>query len=135
MTLADRARVHQLHPAKLAVDWTTAAVAGILLWNRQPLAAFAVGFLPSIAATAIFLTGRLDRALERIESRPAARTIARGLSADVNALRFSGLAAVWAGCWLHRVWPIPAGVAVILGAWALARRRGASDRATAGAGV
>jgi hypothetical protein len=124
MTVRDRERYHQLHPAKLLVDWSTAIVAGSLFWWRQPVAAFAVGFGPSIVVTSIFLSGRLDDALEGIKSKPFAQAIAPRLSSDVNALRFVGLTLSWAGCWFHVVWLIPAGVFAIICAWWLAWRRG-----------
>ena len=127
MTLRDRSRYHQLHPAKLLADWTAAIAAGIFLWRRQPLPAVAVGFLPSLLVTAAFLFGKFDASLDRIRSRPLARAIAPQLSAEVNALRFAGLAVAWAGCWLHRVWLLPAGIAVILGGWGLAGRRGTAN--------
>lgn len=124
VVVSDRGRYHQLHPAKLIVDWGTAAVAGALLWSRQPFAAAAVGFGPSIVVSLLFLSGRFDRTLEVIRSRPMAQAIAPQLSADINALRFAGLALSWAGCWFHRVWLIPAGVFAIIGGWWLAWRRG-----------
>jgi hypothetical protein len=124
MTIHDRERYHQLHPAKLLVDWGTAIAAGSLLWRRLPLTAFAVGFVPSIVATLVFLSGRLDRALETVRSRPMAHAIAPQLSADVNALRFAGIAVSWGGCWFHHIWLLPAGVFVILGGWSLAWWRG-----------
>jgi len=124
VVVGDRERYHQLHPAKLAVDWGTAVAAGVLLWSRHPLAAAAVGFGPSVVVSALFLSGRFDRALEAIRIRPVARAIAPRLSADVNAQRFGGLALSWAGCWFHRPWLIPAGVFVIIGGWWLAWRRG-----------
>ena len=126
MIARDRKRYHQLHPAKLLVDWTTAIVAGALLWQRQPLAALVVGFGPSIFITWAFLSGRFDRAIEAVRAKPVAQAIAPRLSADINVLRFAGLAVAWAGCWLHRTWMLPAGVIVILGAWWLAWRRGLS---------
>ena len=124
MTARDRERYHQLHPAKLLVDWGTAIVAGGLIWGRRPASAVAVGFGPSILVTLAFLSGRLDHTLEAIRNRPAARAIAPELSADVNTLRFAGLAVSWAGCWFHRPWLLPAGVFVIVSAWWLAWRRG-----------
>lgn len=129
MTLRERGRYHQLHPAKLLVDWTTAVAAGVLLWQRHAPAAAAVGFGPSIAVTLAFLSGRFDGPLEAIRSRSRASAIAPDLSAGVNALRFASLGLSWAGCWLHRGWLIPAGLAVILGGWGLAWRRGSSRRA------
>jgi len=125
VTPAERGRYHQLHPAKLAVDWANAIAAGALLWRRKPIAAAAIGFGPSILASIVFLSGRADRTLEAIRSRPLAQAIAPALSPMINAMRFAGLAVAWAGCWLHRAWLIPSGLAVILGAWGLAWRRGA----------
>lgn len=124
MTGPDRERYHQLHPAKLLVDWGTAIAAGGLLWWRQPLTAIVVGFVPSIAATLVLLSGRFDHALEAIQRKRVAHAITSQLSADINALRFAGLAISWAGCWFHHASLLPAGVFVILGGWWLAWRRG-----------
>jgi hypothetical protein len=123
MTVAERARYHQLHPAKLVVDWSTAIAAGALLWRQQWLAALVVGFVPSIIITLLFMSGRLDSALERIRSQTAARALASHLTPDVNVLRFGGLALSWAGCVLHQPWLVPVGIMVILGAWLLAWER------------
>ena len=122
MTRGDRTRFHQLHPAKLAVDWGTAALAGVLLWRHDRVAAAAIGFAPSIVTTAAFLSGRFDDALEKIRNRRGARSIAEGLSPAVNAIRFGGLAIAWLGCWLHRPWWIPAGALVVAFGWGLAWR-------------
>jgi hypothetical protein len=122
VTRKERERYHQLHPAKLAVDWGAAIIAGVLLWKRQPLAAVIVGFVPSIVVTLIFLSGRFDGALGAVRSRPLAESIALRLSARVNTLRFAGLAVSWAGCWFHVWWLIPLGVVVILVAWLAAWR-------------
>jgi hypothetical protein len=124
----DRERYHQLHPAKLLTDWVTAALAGGLLWGRRPLAAVIVGLGPSFLVTLLFLSGRLDHALERIRRRPLAQAIAPKLTTGVNTLRFAGLGASWAGCWFHRAWLIPTGVLTIVGAWWLAWRRGRAIR-------
>lgn len=125
MTGPDRERYHQLHPTKLLIDWSTAISAGGLLWWRQPLTVV-VGFVPSITATVVFLSGRFDHALEAIQRKRVAHAIAPQLSADINALRFAGLAISWAGCWSHQAWLLPAGVFVILGGWWLAWWRGAT---------
>jgi hypothetical protein len=120
VTRGDRTRFHQLHPAKLAVDWGTAAIAGALLWRHDWVAAVAMGFAPSILTTAVFLSGRFDDALGKIRNRRGARSIAQGLSPAVNAIRFGGLTVAWVGCWLHRPWWIPAGVLVVAFGWWLA---------------
>ena len=117
MTRKECERYHQLHPAKLAVDWGTGIIAGVLLWQHALVAALIVGFVPSIITTLVFLSGKLDHTLEAVRGRPVARTIALHLSYDVNAVRFAGLALSWAGCWFHVWWLIPVGVLVILLAW------------------
>ena len=61
---------------------------------------------------------RFQEAAEQL--RPVGCAIAPQLSADVNALRFAGLAVSWAGCWFHHIWLLPSGVVVILGGWSLA---------------
>jgi len=81
------------------------------------------GLRPGHRVTLVFLSGRLDRSLEAVRRRPLARAIAPALSADVNALRFGGLALAWAGCGFRRAWPIPAGLLVIVAGWWLAWRR------------
>jgi hypothetical protein len=97
--------------------------AGVLLWRAHAPPALVVGFVPSIATTLLFLSGRFDSALDRIRRRRGAYALAEHLSADVNAVRFGGLALAWAGCWWHRAWLIPVGVGVIAAGWRLARRR------------
>lgn len=124
MTARERELLHQLHPAKLLTDWSTAAVAGVLFWFRHPLAALAVGWGPSVLVTALFLSGRLDGALERLRERRTVRTVAPMLTADVNAIRFAGLALWWGGSWLHQWVLVPFGVLVVLSGWFLAYRRG-----------
>ena len=124
MTARERELFHQLHPAKLLTDWSTAAIAGALLWFRHPYAALAVGWGPSVLVTALFLSGRLDAALERLRGRPVVQIIAPRLTADVNAIRFAGLAFWWVGCWLHQWLLIPFGVVMIGAGWFLAWRRG-----------
>jgi hypothetical protein len=120
VTRGDRTRLHQLHPAKLAVDWGTAVLAGALLWRGHWVAGATVGLGPSIVTTAVFLSGRFDDALAGIRDRRTARIIARGLSRAVNAIRFGGLAIAWAGCWMHRPWWIPLGTLTIAFGWWLA---------------
>jgi hypothetical protein len=123
LTRGDRTRFHQLHWAKLAVDWGTAAIATTLLWRHHWVAAAVSGFGPSIVTTAVFLSGRFDAALGKIRNRPSARSIAGGLSPVVNAIRFGGVTMAWVGSWVHRPWWIPAGVLVVAFGWGLAWRR------------
>jgi hypothetical protein len=72
MTLGDRVLYHQIHPAKLAIDVTTAVGAAALLWQHRLAAALTVGFVPSIVATAILVQwGDLDPYRDSALRRPA----------------------------------------------------------------
>jgi hypothetical protein len=124
MTSRDRALYHQIHPAKLLTDWSTAVAAGALLWQHRALLGLVVGFGPSVATSLLFLLGGADRQLERLRTSYLGRTVAPYLAPDVNALRLAGLGVFWGACWLHRAWLLLPGLAVILGGWALAWRRG-----------
>lgn len=39
MTLRERALYHQIHPVKLAVDWSAGLVSAVLLWRHRLAAA------------------------------------------------------------------------------------------------
>jgi len=128
MTRGDRTRYHQLHPAKLAADWGSAAIAGALLWRHHWVAAVAMGLGPPIVTTAAFLSGRFDDAVGEIRNRRGARSIAKRLSPAVNAIRFGDLAVAWVGCWLQRPWWIPAGALLVVVGWWLAWRRSSGGK-------
>jgi len=128
MTRGDRTRYHQLHPAKLAADWGSAAIAGALLWRHHWVAAVAMGLGPPIVTTAAFLSGRFDDAVGEIRNRRGARSIAERLSPAVNAIRFGDLAVAWVGCWLQRPWWIPAGALLVVVGWWLAWRRSSGGK-------
>jgi hypothetical protein len=42
MRLADKAVVHQVHPAKIGADITASVISNALLWNARPKAAITV---------------------------------------------------------------------------------------------
>ena len=92
--------------------------------QRQGKPSGAVGFGPSILVTALFLSGSADAALVRLRERRTVQTIAPMLTADVNAIRFAGLAVWLGGCWLQQWWWITSGVLSIAAAWLLAWWRG-----------
>ena len=56
MRLADKAVVHQVHPAKISADITASVISNALLWNRRPKSAIAVRVLLPVAGSLAVLT-------------------------------------------------------------------------------
>ncbi|MFL5495957.1 MAG: hypothetical protein ACJ8DC_16350 [Gemmatimonadales bacterium] len=117
MRLRERVLYHQIHPAKLLVDWSTTAVATALLWQHRLLTGLLVGGVPPLLISAPFLAGRFDGSLRRHRQSPLGRYVARYMTRSMEALRLLGLLGAWLGGWEKRpVW-IGGGVLLILAAW------------------
>jgi hypothetical protein len=65
MTMAERVLYHQIHPAKLAVDWSAALAGTILLWRHRRGPGLLWGFVPPVLVSTSFLLGFCDGTLER----------------------------------------------------------------------
>ena len=74
----------------------------------------AVTFLPSIVASAILI--RFVN-LDSYKESSAGRYVARYITRNMQGLRFAGLIVLIAGAWYQTIWPIPAGLVIILFAW------------------
>ena len=96
MTRQERLLYHQIHPLKLLTDWSTAAVAAVLLWRHQLVAALLIGFLPSILVSLLLI--RYSE-LEPYRTSAFGRYIAHHMTRAVEAGRFVGLALAWDGAW------------------------------------
>jgi hypothetical protein len=108
---------HQIHPLKLAVDWTTGVAALYLLWRRRPVIALAIGFVPSILISALLLRFADPAGLELLRASAFGRYVRRYMTPAMQALRLVGFAIMAAGAWSHRAWLIAAGLATTLLAW------------------
>jgi hypothetical protein len=115
MDAREKVLYHQIHPLKLATDVGTAVIATVLLWRHELVAALLVGFVPSIAATALLV--RFGN-LEKLKESPLGRYVARSMTRAMEAVRFAGLAVSWTGAWWHRPAMVAAGAIVILTVWA-----------------
>jgi hypothetical protein len=51
MTFREKLLYHEVHPAKIIIDVTTALAAAVLLWQQHLLRAAAVGLAPPIIAS------------------------------------------------------------------------------------
>jgi hypothetical protein len=117
MTLRQRALYHQIHPAKLAVDWTAGLAGAILLWQHRLAAGLFWGLGPPIVASAPFLLGFCDRTLTRYQASALGGYIARSMTRGMEALRLVGLAVLWYGAWRHQLGVFALGLVLIVLAW------------------
>jgi len=117
MTLAERALYHQIHPAKLAVDWSAAIAGAILLWRHRLAPGLLWGLVPPIVVSAPFLIGFCDQTLTRYRASALGRYIARSMTRGMEALRLVGLGIMWLGAWRHQLGLIALGLGLIVMAW------------------
>lgn len=115
MDLRGRVLYHQVHPLKLATDWTTAAFAASLLWKHRLAWALLVGFGPSILVSAA-LVRFAD--LTACKESPLGRYISGFMTRSVELGRFLGLAVFWGGAWVGSTPLMVLGVGVIIACWA-----------------
>jgi hypothetical protein len=120
MRLADKAVVHQVHPAKIGADITASVISNALLWKGRPKAAIAVRvLLPVAGSLAVLSLADLDPLARTRPGRyvlahmpPAAQAVRlagdalMGVGAHRRsaALLIAGASIVAAG-WSHAAWP------------------------------
>ena len=124
LDIRERILLHQVHPAKLAIDWGTGLIAAWLFWDHNLPAALIVGFLPSIFVS-IYLILRVD--LSRYKETPLGRYFSSPLTRPGDPVRLFGLIVMWTGAWFNSILAATAGLAIIIFGWGkglLVRRRG-----------
>jgi hypothetical protein len=114
MDRPERILYHQIHPLKLLTDIATAIAATALFWNHRAALAFTVGFVPSIAVTAILLRWA---GLEPYRNSAFGQYVGRYMTRGVEVARLAGLVPMWGGAWVRQPAIIAAGVVWILGCW------------------
>jgi hypothetical protein len=121
MKLSEKLLYHQVHPAKLATDFGTAAVSLYFFWQHALFLALAVHILPSVLAS-----GALIRwaPLEGYKQSELGAYLRRYMTRAWEAVRFAGDIVMALGAWWHRPAFIALGLLVIAGAWANGLMRG-----------
>ncbi len=105
---------HQIHPLKLFVDIATALLSTLLLWNHRWILALLVGFLPSLATSALMV---LLMDFEKQKRSAFGRYISRFMNGRLEAFRLLGYALMLGGAWYQSIVVIAIGVILILLAW------------------
>jgi len=114
MTPQEKRLYHQIHPLKLATDWSTGIIALVLLWHHALVTAVIVGVVPS-AVVSVLLIRYAD--LEPYKSSSFGRYVAQHMTQTAEAARLGGFLVMATGSWWHLSWLIAPGLLVILSGW------------------
>jgi hypothetical protein len=115
MTFAERALYHQIHPAKLFADISTALIGIDLFWRHELAAGLIIALLPPVLVSAVLVS---EGDLERYRSSAMGSYLRRFMPPWVQALRIFSVAFAFYAAWYH----VPAGVigslALVAACWA-----------------
>ena len=96
---------------KLFTDVGATVPVCYFLWRHDLLIALAFALLPPIFVSAILIAA-VD--LERYRQSAFGRYLASYMNREMEVLRLFGFVIVAVGSWLHRVWLLPCGFAIVL---------------------
>ncbi len=99
MRLAEKILYHQVHPAKLATDFGSAAVSLYFFWQHALALALLIHLVPPIAASLALIR---FAPLESYEQSPVGAYLRRYMTRPFEALRLAGDSVMALGAWLHQ---------------------------------
>jgi hypothetical protein len=114
MTFREKLLYHQVHPAKIIIDVTTALAAAVLLWQQHLLRAAALGLAPPIIASLLVMQ---FANLEKVKQSPIGRYIGRNMTLPLEIARLAGVFIFWGAAWYRSVFYSIVGLLVIAFAW------------------
>ena len=114
MTPREKLLYHQVHPAKMIIDVTTALAAAVLLWQQHLLRAAALGLAPPIITSVLVMQ---FANLEKVKRSPIGRYIGRNMTPPLEVARLAGVFIFWGAAWYRSVFYCSVGLLVIAFAW------------------
>ncbi len=115
MTFAERALYHQVHPAKLFADLSTALVAIDLFWRHALAPGLIIALLPPLLVSAVLLR---EADLERYRSSPMGAYLRQFMPPWVQAIRLFGVGVAFYAAWYHFPAGVISGLALVAICWA-----------------
>jgi hypothetical protein len=115
LTFRERVLYHQIHPAKLFADISTALVAIDLFWRQALAPGLIIAILPPLLVSAVLLQ---EGDLSRYRSSPMGAYLRRFMPAWVQAVRLFGVALAFYASWHHLPAGIYGGLALVALCWA-----------------
>src|SRR2546428_5053106 len=103
MTFAERVLYHQVHPAKLFADISTALIGIDLFWRHELAPGLIIALFTPVLVSAVLLR---EANLERYRSSPMGAYLRRFMPPWVQAVRLFGVGVAFYASWHH----VPAGI-------------------------
>jgi hypothetical protein len=114
LTFQERALLHQVHPAKLAVDISASAISCALLWKHRLAAGLAVHYLAPVVGSAVIL--RVAN-VDRLVNTPGGSYVLTHMPPLMVALRLLGDTLMTIGAWRKRPDAILSGMLLVAVGW------------------
>ena len=115
MSFAERAIYHQIHPAKLFADISTALVAIDLFWRHALVPGLIIALLPPVLVSTVLLS---EANFERVRSSPMGAYLRRFMPPWVQAMRLFGVGVAFYAAWFHFPAGVISGLALVAICWA-----------------
>jgi len=110
----EKEKYHEIHPAKLAVDVSTALLSIYFYWVQDFILGTVIGYLPSVIVTVVIIKWVN---LEKIKLSPFGRYIDKYMTNTIRLIRIAGLIVATIAAWYNIWWLVLVGLLVILLAW------------------
>ena len=115
MTFAERALYHQIHPAKLFADISTAVIGIDLFWRHALVPGLIIALLPPLLVSAVLLR---EADLGRYRASPMGAYLRQFMPPWVQAVRVFGVGVAFYAAWYHFPTGVISGLAVVAICWA-----------------
>ena len=121
LTFSERVLYHQIHPAKVFADVSTAIVAIDLFWRHALVPALIIGLVPPILVSLV-LVNEIDLASYR--AHPMGAYLRRFMPPWVQAVRLFGVGLAFYAAWNQFPEGVISGLALVAICWANGIGRG-----------
>jgi hypothetical protein len=120
MNLIEKNLYQQIHPLRLAVDWSSGFFACYLLWHQEIAGALIVAFIPSLFVSMIVMRF-VD--LEKIKNSAFGRYYKRTYKQSLDLIRLAGFVVMALGSYYHLLPVAGVGLAIIVITWTYGLKR------------
>ena len=114
LTRDQRVLVHQVHPAKLAVDIGTSVLSNALLWRHRLVAGLFLRYASPVIGSALVLR---FADLEEISRSRRGQYVLQHMPPAMVALRLAGDTLMAVGAWKHRPVCLAVGLLLVVLGW------------------
>jgi len=115
LTLRERFLYHQIHPAKVFADTSTALIGIDLFWRHELWAGLIIALLSPVLVSAVLLR---EADFERYRSSPMGAYLRRFMPPWVQAVRLFGIGVAFYAAWYHVPVGVIGGLALVAVCWA-----------------